>query len=97
MFFSEEGIDLQKLLMTSNINTIRNNAMAVEIEVENSPGHVTATKEQERETTYMGKVQNERHRVSRIRLAQQSAEKIQRAWRRYRAKKELWMRKMRRR
>lgn len=88
---------MQKLMMSANISSLRNNAMAVEIEGENSPGHVTAMREQERETTYMSKVQSERNRVSRIRLAQQSAEKIQRAWRRYRARKELMKRRNRRR
>ena len=44
-------------------------------------------KEKEREENYMNKAQVERDRVTRIRKARQSAEMIQRCWRRYIAKK----------
>lgn len=67
--------------------------MMVEIEDEPLTGRVVAMKEKEREQTYMSKAQVERNRVNRIRKARQSAEKIQRAWRRYRARKELEKRK----
>ena len=45
-------------------------------------------KEKEREENYMNKAQVERDRVTRIRKARQSAEMIQRCWRRYIAKRE---------
>ena len=59
----------------------------LEIEEEEHSGKVTALKEKEREENYMSKAQVERDRISRIRKARQSAEMIQRCWRRYMAKK----------
>lgn len=59
----------------------------LEIEEEEHPGKVTALKEKEREENYMNKALVERDRVTRIRKARQSAEIIQRCWRRYMAKK----------
>nr|KAG5702952.1 hypothetical protein BaRGS_034725 [Batillaria attramentaria] len=42
-----------------------------------------AMQDTQRESTYMGRIQAERDRISKIRRAREAAEAIQRAWRRY--------------
>lgn len=84
---------MQTLMMNAKMNA----GMTVQIEDEKSSGRVVAMKEQEREVTYMTKAQSEKHRVNRIRKARQSAEIIQRAWRRYLARKEVDKRRRHRR
>jgi hypothetical protein len=59
-----------------------------------TPRRVTAFKDKERETKFMSKAHMERDRVHRIRKARQSAEVIQRSWRRYLAKKKFYLKKV---
>ncbi|XP_053385145.1 uncharacterized protein LOC128550327 isoform X2 [Mercenaria mercenaria] len=91
---TQEGIDMSKfLLRNSSFNTLQNEAVQYEDELD-TPRRVTALKEKEREKKFMSKAQVERDRVHRIRKARQSAEVIQRSWRRYLAKKKFYMKKM---
>ena len=79
--------DISRFRQSSATLLLDSHNSAVEIEEEEHPGKVTALKEKEREENYMNKAQAEKDRVTRIRKARQSAEVIQRCWRRYIAKK----------
>ncbi|XP_052233464.1 kinesin-like protein KIF3A isoform X2 [Dreissena polymorpha] len=85
---AEEGFDMQRFLMSSTLNTTQNSTIVVDDE-DDRPKRVVAMDDQEREKTYMSKAMVERNRVNRIRKARMSAEIIQRAWRRYKARREL--------
>lgn len=91
VLFLTEGIDMSKFLINTSFNSTQNTS--VQFESEAHPGRVTALDEKEREKTYMSKAQVERDRVNRIRKARQSAEVIQRSWRRYLSKKKFYMKK----
>ncbi|KAK3594078.1 hypothetical protein CHS0354_040846 [Potamilus streckersoni] len=54
---------------------------------EETPQKITALEDKEREISFMNRAQAERDRVARIRQAQQAAETIQKAWKRYIARK----------
>ncbi|KAL4224986.1 hypothetical protein ACF0H5_015681 [Mactra antiquata] len=88
---SAEGIDMSRFLINTSFNSTQN--ASVQFEQDEQPGRVTALDENEREKTYMSKAQIERDRVNRIRKARQSAEIIQRSWRRYLAQKKYYMKK----
>lgn len=83
---------MSKYLLSTSFNTSQNES--VEFEEEDHPGRVTALNEQEREKKFMSKAQIERDRVHRIRKARQSAEVIQRSWRRYLAQKKFYLKKL---
>ncbi|KAK7491439.1 hypothetical protein BaRGS_00017268 [Batillaria attramentaria] len=52
-------------------------------EMEITSPRIQAMQDTQRESTYMGRIQAERDRISKIRRAREAAEAIQRAWRRY--------------
>jgi hypothetical protein len=62
----------------------RTNSLVIE---ESKFKSVTAVPDDEAESTFMGKVMEQRDRVNKIRQARKSAEVIQLAWRRYQEKK----------
>lgn len=55
---------------------------------EQKVSRVTALPDVEAEDVFMSKVQQQKDRVSKIRKARKSAEIIQQAWRKYRARKD---------